>query len=178
VIAALKYYGLLEPLGGGLRVSEDGIRAFELPKGDPERTQALVRMVFAPPCLPISGVSLGISCPPTWRHTLITQSYDPKAADEIIRVYRANFEFLAGQGDEVHLEATSGNEVPRDFPVDNRPAESNGVRGLSDNGLERVLQFQISEGSDACIHLRGRPNRMAIKKLIGMVNLSVNTFPV
>ena len=36
VMAALKYYGLLEPAGDGLRVSEDGIRVFELPRGDPD----------------------------------------------------------------------------------------------------------------------------------------------
>jgi hypothetical protein len=177
-IAALKYYGLLEPLGDGLRVSEDGIRAFELPKGDPERTQALPRMIFAPPVFADLRSKFTHQLPQNLRHALITQGYAPKAADEIIRFYRSNLEFLAGQGVEVHLEATSGNEAPRDFPIDNRPTESNGGRGLSDAGLERVLQFQISEGSDARIHFRGRPNRIAIKKLIALLDLSVDTFPV
>jgi DNA mismatch endonuclease (patch repair protein) len=49
VIAALKYYGLLEPAGDGLCVSSDAVRALELPQQDPERAAALVRMVFAPP---------------------------------------------------------------------------------------------------------------------------------
>jgi hypothetical protein len=67
--------------------------------------------------------------------------------------------------------------VPRDFPVDNPPTESNRSRGLSDAGIERVLQFQISDGSDARIHLRGRPDRIAIKELIALLDLSVDTFP-
>jgi hypothetical protein len=49
VIAALKYYGLLEPAGDGLCISSDAVRALELPQQDPERAAALVRMVFAPP---------------------------------------------------------------------------------------------------------------------------------
>jgi hypothetical protein len=65
VMAALRYYGLVEPSGDGLRVSEDGIRVFELPKGDPERTQALRRMILAPRCLRISVAGMGISCPQT-----------------------------------------------------------------------------------------------------------------
>ena len=178
VIAALKYYRLLEPSADGLRVSEDGIRALELPKGDPEWTQALLRMIFAPPVFADLWSKFRHQLPQNLRHAFITQGYAPKAADEIIRVYRCNLEFLAGQGVEVHLEATSGNEVPRDFPVDDRPTESNGSRGLSDAGLERVLQFQISEGSDARIHFRGRPNRIAIKKLIALLDLSVDTFPM
>jgi hypothetical protein len=37
--------------------------------------------------------------------------------------------------------------------------------------------FQISEGSDARIHFRGRPDRLAIKKLIVLLDLSIDTFP-
>jgi hypothetical protein len=71
VIAALKYYGLLEPSGNGLRISEDGVRAFELPKGDPERTQALARMIFAPPVFVDLRSKFGNQLPQSLRHTLI-----------------------------------------------------------------------------------------------------------
>jgi len=180
VMAALKYYGLLEPSGDGLRVSEDGIRTFELPKGDPERTQALSRMIFAPPVFADLRSKFGNQLPQNLRHALITQGYAPKAADEIIRVYRGNLDFLAGQGVNLHVEAKSGNdgEPCGDLPAVSRAKESNGSRGLPDATLDRVLQFQISEGSDARIHFRGRPDRPAIKKLIALLDLSVDTFPV
>ncbi len=65
VMAALKHYGLLEPAGDGLRVSEDGIRVFELPRGDPDRTRALPRMIFAPRYLAIFRIGSRITCPKT-----------------------------------------------------------------------------------------------------------------
>ena len=178
VIAALKHYGLLEPSGDGLRVSEDGIRAFELPRRHPERTQALVRMIFAPTIFADLRSKFGNQLPQNLRHALITQGFAPKAADEIIRVYRGNLDFLAGQDVDVHIEATSENheEQGGDLPV-SRATESNGNRGFPDTALDRTLQFQISEGSDARIHFRGRPNRLAIKKLIVPLDLSVDTFP-
>ena len=179
VMAALKYYGWLEPSGDGLRVSEDGIRALELPQGDPERIQALSRMIFAPAVFADLRSKFGNQLPQNLRHALITQGYAPKAADEIIRVYRGNLDFLAGQGVNVQVEATSRNDKePRDLPAVNRAKESNGIRGLTDTAPDRVLQFQISEESDARIHFRGRPDRLAIKKLIALLDLSVDTFPV
>jgi len=82
-----------------------------------------------------------------------------KFADEIIRVYRGNLDFLAGQGVNVHVEAASGNdeELRGDLPAVSRATESNESRGFPDAALDRVLQFRISEGSNARIHLRGRP---------------------
>ncbi len=118
--------------------------------------------------------------PQNLRHILITRGYAPKAADEIIRVYRGNLEFLAGQGVEALVEGASGSDqaAGADPPAGNRTAESNGSREFTDAAVDRVLLFQISEGSDARIHLRGRPNRIAIKKLIALLDLSVDTFPV
>ncbi len=94
-------------------------------------------------------------------------------------MYRGNLDFLAGQGVKVQVEATSENdeEARGDYPVVNRGKKSNGSGGVSDPALDRVLQFQISEASDARIHFRGRPNRLAIKKRMAPLDLSVDTFP-
>ena len=177
VIAALKYYGLLEASGDGLRVSEDGIRAFELPRRDPERTQALVRMIFAPTIFADLRSKFGNQLPQNLRH-----AHDPRLRSKgrrrnHPRVWR-NLDFLAGQDVDVHIEATSENheEQGGDLPV-SRATESNGNRGFPDTALDRTLQFQISEGSDVRIRFRGRPNRLAIKKLIALLDLSVDTFP-
>ena len=180
VIATLKYYGLLEPAGNGLRVSEDGVRVFELPQGDPERTRALSRMISAPQIFADLQKRFGIHLPPNLRHVLITQGYAPRAADEIIRLYRGNLEFLTGQTSGTLAEEllAPDNLLGNDAPELNQTTESDRSRGVSDNMTERVLQFQISEASDARIHFRGRPNRNAIKKLIALLNLSEDTFPV
>jgi hypothetical protein len=63
VISALKYYGMIEAAGDGLRVSADAIHTFELPPGDPERSDSLVRMAFAPPVFLIFGADTKINCP-------------------------------------------------------------------------------------------------------------------
>jgi hypothetical protein len=88
-------------------------------------------------------------------------------------------DFLAAEGVNIHVEATAGNheETRSDLPTVNGAKESNGNRGLPDAAPDRVLQFQISEGSDARIHFRGRPDRLAIKKLIVLLDLSIDTFP-
>lgn len=81
---------------------------------------------------------------------------------------------------EALVEGASGNDEASggDPPAGNRTTESNRSRGFPDAAVDRVLQVQISEGSDARIHFRGRPNRIAIKKLIALLDLSVDTFPV
>lgn len=78
------------------------------------------------------------------------------------------------------MQPTSGNEEEQrdDFAAANQEMESiTQNRGFVSAPLDRVLQFQISEESDARIHLRGRANRLAIKKLIALLELSVETFP-
>jgi hypothetical protein len=77
VITALKDYGLLEPAGDGLRISADAIRVLELPQGDPERTEALVRMVFAPSVFADLRTRYGELLPLNVRHALVTQEFAP-----------------------------------------------------------------------------------------------------
>ena len=178
VITALKHYGLLEPAGDGLRVSKDAICILELPQEDPERTSALVRMVFAPPVFADLRSKYGEQLPLNVRHALITQEFAPHAADEIIRVYRANFDFVRDQGADAGGEVASAGKVeqPTQAPVLGA-GESTRGRTYPETSPDRVLQFQIAEDTDARIHFRGRPNRPAIKKLIALLELSADTFP-
>src|SRR5579884_796936 len=49
VIGTLREYGILEDSGNGLRISDDAVTIYELPKTDPEHIAALGRMAFKPP---------------------------------------------------------------------------------------------------------------------------------
>jgi hypothetical protein len=177
VITALKHYGLLEPAGDGLRVSADAVRILELPEGDPERTAALIRLVFAPPVFADLRTKYGDQLPLSVRHTLVTQDFAPHAADEIIRLYGANFEFVRDRGGS--QTADVGNAERREVAPAPEVGESSTSRGRTypEATTDRVLQFQIAEDTDARIHFRGRPNRPAIKKLIALLELSADTFP-
>lgn len=117
--------------------------------------------------------------PPNVRHTLVTQDFAPHAADEIIRVYRANLDFIRGQDAGLLLEVLSGSkdELRGEAARDGHAGESSRGPAYLEAPVDRVLQFQIAEGTDARIHFRGRPNRPAIKKLIALLELSADTFP-
>lgn len=177
VITALKHYSLLEPAGEGLRVSADAIRVLELPQEDPERMAALVRMAFAPSVFGDLRSRYGDQLPPSVRHVLVTQEFAPQAADEIIRVYRSNFDFARNQG----ANMDGGNSMTSSEREGEKPVAATGEASRGRTYLEtspdRVLQFQIGEETDARIHFRGRPNRPAITKLIALLELSADTFP-
>jgi hypothetical protein len=178
VITALKHYGLLEPAGDGLRVSADAIRILELPHEDPERNAALVRLTFAPSVFADLQKKYGDQLPMNVRHALVTQEFAPHAADEIIRVYRANFDFVRNLGAGTTVEAPDGSRVERQVETAvGTDDESSRRRTYPESSTDRVLQFQIAEDTDARLHFRGRPNRAAIKKLIALLELSADTFP-
>ena len=99
-IGAMRQYGLLEPSGEGLRVSETAVDYFELPEDSEDKTRAMLKMAFRPALFgelwreyrekPPSESSL--------RHTLIKKGFLPKTAEEVLRVYGENFK-LVGEAD-------------------------------------------------------------------------------
>jgi len=103
VIATLLRYGLLEKVAEeGLRVSADAVSILELDGGHPERFEALKRLAFQPklfaelqqkyPKDQPSAINL--------KHYLIQQKkFLPKAAEEVIRIYRENLELVTEQGE-------------------------------------------------------------------------------
>jgi hypothetical protein len=120
----------------------------------------------------------GEQLPLSVRHALVTQKFAPHAADEIIRVYRANFDFVRDQGADVGGEAPSSGRVEQktETPV---PTTGDAGRGRTypETSIDHVLQFQIAEDTDARIHFLGRPDRLPIKKLIALLELSADAFP-
>src|SRR5262249_32275109 len=132
------------------------MRAIELPEGDPERTAALVRMVFAPSVFADLRSRYGEQLPLSVSHALVSQEFAPHAADEIIRVYRANFEFVRERGGEVGTPPATGQvERQSEASVATAPELSRSRLSL-EISPDRVLQFQIAEDTDARIHFRGR----------------------
>lgn len=105
-IGALRRYGLLEDAGDGMRVSEGAVSIIELPAGDPARNAALRQAAFAPDLFEELRTQFGATLPGegNLRHWLIKKDFLPKAADEVIRVYRENIE-LVGTADNGYTEA-------------------------------------------------------------------------
>lgn len=98
LIGALRQYGILEGTGEALRVSQDAVSYFERDEG-PEKDAATQRMIFAPTLFGELREQFPDKLPSegNLRHTLVTKGFLPKAAEDVIRVYRANTELATSE---------------------------------------------------------------------------------
>ena len=87
----------------------------------------------------------GDQLPLSARHTLVTQDFAPHAADEIIRLYRANFEFVRDWGGSETADV--GKPERREGAPPPEIGESSMSRGPTypEATTDRELQFQIGE---------------------------------
>lgn len=193
VISALKHYGLLEePERDKMRVSDDGMTVFELPRDESERIEALRRMAFAPQVLtdlqdhyegspPNSDVGI--------RHYLLRKKFLPQAADEVIRLYRDNLHLVAEQAPEYHAEVVEDGVPEVESPVQptqEARAGSGAVGGIAGAATVEpdmaippatVLQFKISGSSAARIELTGDVTQEAIDRLAKILDVQKFVFP-
>jgi hypothetical protein len=107
MIGALRQYGILEGSGDEQRISDDAVSFFVLDDG-PERQAALHRMLFNPSFFAQIHADFGDSLPSesSLKHYLMKNGFLPKAAEDVIKVYRENIRLVenmpkryAGSGD-------------------------------------------------------------------------------
>lgn len=110
VLGALTRYGLFDKAENSeLKVSDDAVTALELDEGHPLRCEALKRLAFNPSLFAELRERFGDELPSdvNLKHYLIQQkAFLPKAAEDVIRVYRENLE-LVTDGEEVYHDAGS-----------------------------------------------------------------------
>jgi hypothetical protein len=97
-IGALRQYGILEGSGDALRVTEDAVAYFELDDGA-GKSSAIQRMVFSPPLFAELNKDFKGMLPSdgNLKHMLVTKGFLPKAAEDVIKVYKANVAFVSGE---------------------------------------------------------------------------------
>jgi hypothetical protein len=177
VIATLKQYGLLETAGSGLRVSDQSISILELPEGDPDRRRSLATIMLNPAVCADLNRGFGEELPANAKLVLVKKGFTPKAADEIVRIYRANVQFvLIDRADsEVNSNYADDAKGGKGLTAPDQPPP---VRGAHREGgfAEQTLLFKIAESTEARIQLRGVVTQEAIRKLIALLELSVDTF--
>jgi hypothetical protein len=98
LIGALRQYGILEGSKDAMRVTEDAVAYYELEEGH-EKHQATIRMAFKPSLFEEMLREFGESTPSeaNLRHWLIKRNFLPKAANDIIRVYKENITLAVGE---------------------------------------------------------------------------------
>ncbi len=109
-LGALRQYGILEGSGDALRVSADAVAYFELDDGT-EKAEAAQRMIFSPPLFAELRKDFKGALPSeaNLKHTLIKKGFLPKAAEDVIQVYKANVALVGGEESEYSEGQTEEN---------------------------------------------------------------------
>jgi hypothetical protein len=144
-LSTLRQYGLLAQTGAGLKISDDAVSVLELPEGDAERTAALRRLAFTPSLFKELNEKFGDTLPSdvNLRHYLIKEKkFLPNAADQVIRVYRANLELVGSnnvsynEADQAKSAQNGGHAAEQASPerqAGKFPASLSSHRGFPDN---------------------------------------------
>ena len=96
-VSALRKYGLLEPQGDGLKVSNEALSIINLPREDPEHVEALRNAALRPTLFAELSETYG-DTPPSdgvLRNYLLKKEFSPRAADEVIRLYRSTMDLVS-----------------------------------------------------------------------------------
>jgi hypothetical protein len=153
IIGALKQYGILEPAGDGMRISDDAVTAFELPDGSPEKIESLRRMAFKPEVFEDLRTQFPDRPPgeANMRHILIKRGFLPKPADEAIQAYLENFALVGSNNSgynrdqEIH-NVDIGSYVQWEAQGVLQFKQPRRVRSISDDG-----EWAFVEGSSTGI---------------------------
>jgi hypothetical protein len=151
LIGALRQYGILEGSKEAMRMTDDAVAYFELDEGQ-EKQQATIRMAFKPSLFEEMLSQFGQSIPSeaNLRHWLIKKSFLPKAADDIIRVYKENITLAVGE-----QAGYSGTDRKQEEAVPMSTATP--IPALSQRPLAGVqtYAFALSPNARAELSLRG-----------------------
>ena len=152
VIGALAGYGLLEKAGtGSLKVSPDAVSVLELDEGHPQRSEALERLAFTPKLFAELKEKFGAEPPSdvNLKHYLIQEKgFLPKAAIDVIRVYRANLELVTNETPHydggARQSLVTGEKPPMQTPTaQNQQQQPFIPKEASKTGLKGVYEFSF-----------------------------------
>ena len=149
LIGALRQYGILEGSGEAMRISDDAVAFYELGEGE-EKRAALERMVLKPPLFAEMRSQFGATIPSeaNLKHWLIKKKFLPNAADDVIRVYKANLELVSGEQSGYSGGEGKHQETPMD-PAIAPPTPQKQTPGL------QTYAFALSPNARAELSLRG-----------------------
>jgi hypothetical protein len=175
LIAALRQYGILEGTGEAMRVSDDAVAYFEADEGQ-ERAAALSRMLFHPPFFEQIRSEFGATLPSesNLKHYLIKQGFLPKAAEDVIRVYRENI-LLIENTPKRYIEKSGGsNEQVGMVPTGVAPTQPTAdIGGIGTPIWSQSYTFPLSKGTTVGIQIKGDVTKQELGKLRAMVDLMI-----
>jgi len=154
LIGALRQYGILEGTGEALRVTQDAVSYFERDDG-PEKKAAIQRMIFAPTLFAELREQFPEKLPSegNLRHTLVTKGFLPKAAEDVIRVYRANMELATSEERGYDVGSDEGKEGLNQ--MEQGPQCGQQQAGRATSAVLQSYAFPLSPDARAELSLKG-----------------------
>lgn len=195
MIASLSAYGLLTKEGEGLRVSDDAVSILELPVDSSQRVGLIKTLANKPDVFAELDTEYGEKLPQNEliRHFLIKKKFLPKAADEVIRIFRANLEFVNELDNKYNKDMkSSATQTAEIVGRTVTPAKMYGggygvpiqeklfgevFEPSEPTNSNQELKFRLSADSDVRLVFRGDVTQEAVTKLIKLLELSMDTFP-
>jgi hypothetical protein len=164
LIGALRQYGILEGSGEAMRVSDDAVRYY-VRDDDEERREAVERMIFKPSLFEEMRAQFGTTIPSeaNLKHWLIKKSFLPKAADDIIRVYKDNIELVGGE-----QSGYSGGEEQKRQEA---PMNAGTVPPLT--AIKQTYAFPLSANTRAELSLSGQVTPEDLELLRDHIELTI-----
>jgi hypothetical protein len=179
MIGALRQYGILEGTGEALKIGDDAVSYFELEDG-PERREAISRMLFKPPMFQQIRTDFGETLPSesNLKHYLIKNGFLPKAAEDVISVYRENIRLVEDTPKRYTGKSDLGEAI---MPSANAVLEpvSPIMSRLSSAMLEAqqphlwTQSFALSKGTKAELTIRGDVTKEGLALLKTYIDLTI-----
>lgn len=182
MLGALRGYNLLETADKDLKVSGDAVTIIEMPADSLERVDAINKSAFSPDIFRELREKYGDKLPKNelLRHSLIQNKYLPKAADEVIRIYRANLEFVNQFNSEYNLdgnetdteELTETRMQPQAQPI-TKPQQSQPIPNIDGT----IVTIVIPTDGEIKISFSGEVTPEIFQFVNGILDLQKKMFP-
>jgi hypothetical protein len=168
MIGALRQYGILEGSAEAMRITDDAVMFYELEDGA-ERREAIARMAFKPPLFAELKQQFGATPPGegSLRHSLIKKDFLPKAATDVIRVFKENMELVnwvehGYSGDDPKPEETTMQTTNNPTTI-HKPLP----------GAQQTYAFALSPDARAELVLRGTITADDLEMLRDHIELTI-----
>jgi hypothetical protein len=176
MIGALRQYGIIEGSGDAQRISDDAVSFYVLEDGA-EREQALMRMLFHPPFFAQIHAEFGDDLPSesNLKHYLMRNGFLPKAAEDVIKVYRENIRLVK---DLPQRYTTSGDDIVQKIPtalVKSSPSFEQVTSNFMGVTSEPMWSqsFALSKGTKAELIIRGDVTSAGLSLLKTYIELTI-----
>lgn len=184
MIGALRQYGILEGSGDAQRISDDAVAYYVLEDG-PERQQAIARMLFHPPFFAQIHDEFGDSLPSesNLKHYLMRNGFLPKAAEDVINVYRENIRLVEDMPKRYTGKQDSGDEemiASSNAPAQYRPPNETLTAPTPPVSSQPIWSqsFALSKETKADLTIRGDVTREGLELLKTYIELTIRALAV